>query len=382
MIVLAFLSAAIWIYLIVARGGFWRAADRDEPIVDVSPSPWPSVVAVVPARNEAEVIARAVTSLLGQDYPGPLRIVVVDDSSTDMTTGEALAAAQSRGRGTDLTIVPGTPLPAGWTGKLWALHQGIEAAGSTEPTYYWLSDADITYESDTLRTMVMRATKDKLVAVSLMARLRCESLAERMLIPAFIFFFQMLYPFRWVRRPGSRTAAAAGGCILVARTALTEIGGIGSIRGALIDDCTLAARLKGDGGSIWLGLTSRAQSIRIYDHFDDIRRMVARSAYAQLRYSPLMLLGTVLGMTVVYVAPPAIALLGPAPASYVAAVVWIAMTLAYVPTLRFYASSWLWAPLLPIIALCYTAFTLDSAIQHTLGRGGLWKGRVQASRSA
>jgi len=228
--------------------------------------------------------------------------------------------------------------------------------------------------------MVMRAEGSGLAAVSLMAQLRCESVAERMLIPAFIFFFQMLYPFGWVNRPASATAAAAGGCILVRRDALAGIGGIGAIRGALIDDCTLAARLKGKGGAVWLGLTRRARSIRAYDRFDDIRRMVARSAYAQLGYSPPMLLGTVIGMALVYVAPPAIALFATSPARYVALGTWIAMALAFMPTLRFYGVSRLWGPFLPVIAACYMGFTCDSAVQHMAGRGGLWKGRIQAPR--
>ncbi len=380
MMMLALLSAAIWAYLILARGGFWRAAERDEPDVAASPSAWPAVVAVVPARNEADVIGRAVTSLLVQDYAGPFRVVIVDDDSADATAQEATAAAAQLSKSDRLTILRGSPLPNGWTGKLWALHQGLIAADETAPTYYWLSDADITYKPDTLRMMVARAAQGDLAAVSLMARLRCVSFAEKMLIPAFIFFFQMLYPFRWVNQAGSRTAAAAGGCVLVNRKVLTELGGIAAIRGALIDDCTLAALLKGQGRKIWLGLTHRADSIRIYDHFDDIRRMVARSAYAQLRYSSAILLATLIGMALVYVVPPAIALFGSAPANYIALATWAGMALVFIPTLQYYNVSWLWGPFLPVIAVCYMAFTLDSALQYAAGRGGQWKGRVQASR--
>ncbi|MDQ0470581.1 glycosyltransferase [Labrys wisconsinensis] len=380
--VLALLAAAVWIVLIAARGGFWRAAERDEPAAGAAPAAWPAVVAVVPARNEADVIARAVGSLLAQDYPGPFRVVLTDDNSEDGTAEQARAAAQALGAGERLTILSGAPLARGWTGKLWALSQGIAAAEANAPAYLWLSDADIVYTPDCLRTMVIRAEAGRLAAVSLMARLRCESLAERMLVPAFIFFFQMLYPFRWVNQAGARTAAAAGGCVLVRREALAGIGGIGAIRGALIDDCTLAAQLKRRGGRIWLGLTGRATSIRASERFEDIRRMVARSAYAQLRYSPLMLAGTILGMLLVYVAPPAIALFGPAPARYVALATWVAMALAFVPTLRFYDRSWLWGPLLPVIAVCYMGFTVDSALQHRAGRGGMWKGRAQAPRDA
>jgi len=346
------------------------------------PAQWPAVTAVVPARNEADVIAHAVGSLLQQDYPGRFDVVLVDDNSDDGTGTHALATAQAAGEQARLSVLTGRPLPRGWTGKLWALSQGVEAAGRGEPAYFWLSDADIVYAPDTLRSMVTRAEAQQLAAVSLMARLRCESFAERMLIPAFIFFFQMLYPFGWVNRAGSATAAAAGGCVLVRRDALAGIGGITAIRDALIDDCTLAAHLKRKGGRIWLGLTNRARSIRIYDRFGDIRHMVARSAYAQLGYSPWLLLGTILGMALVYVAPPAIALFGPAPARYVAAGAWIAMALAFVPTLRFYKLSWAWGPFLPVIAACYMGFTCDSAVQHMAGRGGLWKGRVQAPRDA
>ncbi|MDQ0391968.1 glycosyltransferase [Labrys monachus] len=381
-LLLALASAAVWVGLIALRGGFWLSSVRDEPSAGPAPAQWPPVVAVVPARNEADVVAHAVGSLLAQDYPGQLRVVLVDDNSDDGTAEQAMAAAEAAGGGARLSVLSGQPLPRGWTGKLWALSQGVEAAGRSEPSYLWLSDADIVYTPDTLRSMVTRAEAGGLAAVSLMARLRCESPAERMLIPAFIFFFQMLYPFAWVNRPAAATAAAAGGCVLVRSDALAGIGGIGAIRGALIDDCTLAARLKGKGGRIWLGLTNRARSIRVYDRFDDIRRMVARSAYAQLGYSPLTLLGTVLGMALVYVAPPAIALFGPSPARYVALATWIAMALAFVPTLRFYRVSWLWGPFLPVISACYMGFTCDSAIQHIAGRGGLWKGRVQAPRDA
>ena len=382
MIVIALISAVIWTYLIIARGSFWRSEVIDEPVVEALAHDWPHVVAIVPARNENDVIARSITSLLMQDYSGSFSVVLVDDNSSDGTQREARMSAEAIGAGDRLSILAAAPLPREWTGKLWALSQGIEAASAAAPVYYWLTDADIAYTPDALRTMVMRAQKNDLASVSLMAQLRCESFAERMLIPAFIFFFQMLYPFRWVNHPGSTTAAAAGGCTLVRRAALEHIGGIGAIRGALIDDCTLAARLKRSGGKIWLGLTRRAESIRVYDHFNDIRHMVARSAYAQLRYSPVLLLGTLIGMAVVYVAPPAIVLLGAPIARYVALITWVSMALTFMPILRFYSVSWLWAPFLPVIAGCYMGFTLDSALQHMAGRGGLWKGRVQAPRDA
>lgn len=380
MIVIALINAAVWIYLLTARGDFWRVLNFDDPVIEISNSTWPSVTAIVPARNEADVIARSLQSLVMQDYGGSFGVILVDDNSDDGTAQVARRATTEVNRGDRLSILRGLPLPKGWTGKLWALNQGVESASKNRPAYYWLSDADIVYAPDTLRTMVLRAEKNKLSAVSLMARLRCQSFAERMLIPAFIFFFQMLYPFRWVNQTRSRTAAAAGGCVLVRREALADIGGLAAIRGALIDDCTLAAHLKRNAGGIWLGLTRRVVSIRAYPRFEDVRRMVARSAYAQLRYSPTLLLGTLVGLVAVYVAPPVITLTAAPPARYFALFAWGAMALAFAPTLRFYNVSRLWAAFLPVIALCYAVFTLDSAVQHVAGRGGLWKGRVHAPR--
>ena len=293
--VCALVALAVWITLLFARGGFWRCAQRDDRgEAQADPAHWPSVVAVVPARNEADMIPRSLASLLAQDYSGPFSTILVDDSSDDGTLEAARAmAAGAAGR---LAIVEGAPLPAGWTGKLWAVAQGVAHADASAmpPDYLLLTDADIGYRPDALRGLVRRAEAGGLVLVSLMAKLRCESFAERALIPAFIFFFQMLYPFAWVNRRDARTAAAAGGCMLVRRDALAGAGGIGSIRGALIDDCALAALLKRHG-PIWLGLTERVHSLRPYPRFDDIRRMVARSAYAQLRFSRWLLAATIAG---------------------------------------------------------------------------------------
>jgi hopene-associated glycosyltransferase HpnB len=375
----ALLSAAVWAYLFLGRGGFWLARDRDDIDTIAPPETWPSVVAVIPARNEADVIGRVIGSLLRQDYAGSFRIVLVDDNSSDGTAAAVEATAREAGAADRVSVLKGAPLPAGWTGKLWALHQGTLAAEPIGPEFVWLSDADIVYAPDTLRSLVARAEAGKLSAVSLMARLNCESFAERTLIPAFIFFFQMLYPFRWVNDPEARTAAAAGGCVLARREALTSVGGVASIRGALIDDCSLAARLKGNGDAIWLGLTRRAVSIRPYPRFANVRAMVSRSAYAQLRFSPLLLLGTLLGLTLVYLAPLLLALFGPHPARWIALCAWAAMTLAFAPTVRFYGLSWAWSLLLPAIAACYMGFTLDSAVKHAAGRGGAWKGRMQAA---
>ena len=377
-ILLAALSLAVWIYLIAGRGGFWRAEQRDDrgpPLPD--PRAWPDVVAIVPARNEADVIAQSVGSLLAQDYPGALSIIVVDDNSDDDTARAVTRVAD--GMAGRVQVLPGASLPSGWTGKMWALNQGVAAAerASRPPTYLLLTDADIVHTPQSLRHLVARAEAGGLLLTSLMVRLRCHSFAERALIPAFVFFFQMLYPFAWVNRADRGVAAAAGGCALVRHEALAAAGGLPALRAAMIDDCALAALLK-PRGSIWLGLTERAESIRAYPSVDDIRRMVARSAYAQLRYSPVLLLGTVLGMALTYLAPPLLTLFGSAAAWPVAALAWFLMSLAFLPMLLFYRRAPPWAPLLPAIAVAYLAFTLDSAWQHWRGRGGMWKGRAQA----
>ena len=373
---LACAALAAWIYLLAARGGFWMAAVRDEggPL----PLSWPKVTAVIPARDEADGVAETVRSLLRQDYPGTFSVVLVDDQSTDGTADAARRAAEEVSAAERLTVLSGAALPAGWTGKLWAMKQGIDQAAAGEPTYLLLTDADIVYEPDALSRLAAKAQSDKLALTSWMVKLRCESFAERALIPAFIFFFEMLYPFDWVRRRDRRTAAAAGGCMLARRDALTAIGGIESIRGALIDDCALAERMKTQG-PIWLGLTERARSTRAYPEFEDIRRMVARSAYAQLQYSPLLLAGTVAGMAVIYLAPVLLALFGHGFARTAGLLVWAGMAIAFQPVLKFYKLSPFWGPLLPAIALAYMAFTLDSAYQNARGQGGLWKGRVQAN---
>ena len=281
-----------------------------------------------------------------------------------------------------LRVVTSRGLPAGWTGKLWAVKQGIDAAMASPhpPDYLLLTDADIVHPSDSVSRLVAHAEGNGLVLTSLMVKLRCESFAERANIPAFIFFFQMLYPFSCVNRPHSAVAAAAGGCMLVRTDVLRRAGGIEVIRGALIDDCALAKALKAHG-PIWLGLTERVHSVRPYPAFADIRRMVARSAYAQLRYSPLLLVGTVAGMALIYLLPPLLAIFGSGAARILGIATWLIMFIAFQPTLRFYRLSPLWGIALPAIALQYMLFTLDSAYQYVRGRGGSWKGRVQANVS-
>jgi hopene-associated glycosyltransferase HpnB len=370
-ILLGFLPLAIWLYLLLGRDFFWRFADRDDRGNPHPPKVWPSVVAVVPARNEADVIADCLGSLLAQDYRGPFHVVLVDDQSDDGTGAIANNLAAQ-----NLTVLSGAARPPGWTGKLWAMSQGVEAASAQAPEFIWFTDADITHAPDNLSKLVSRAGEGK-VLVSLMARLSCRTMAEHFLIPAFVYFFAMLYPFGAVNVPGRRIAAAAGGCMLARRGALEAAGGIAAIREHLIDDCALARAMKAHG-PIWLGLTDRAVSLRPYEHMSDIRRMVSRSAYAELDYSPLRLLGTLLGLALVYLAPVAMVLFGDGPAQIAGALAWLLMAATFLPILRFYRQPFLWGFLLPLIAAFYAAFTLDSAIQYWSGKGGMWKGRAQA----
>ena len=376
--IVATLALVIWIYLMAVHGGFWRADVRDDRAEPAPPAAWPRVVAVIPARDEVETLGTTIGSLLGQRYAGQFSVVLVDDESHDGTAAAARAAADAAGAADRLTVLAGRPLPEGWTGKLWAVNQGIaQATQSGAPDYLLLTDADITYAPDALAHLVARAAAGGTVLTSLMAKLRCESLAERWFVPAVVYFFQMLYPFAWVNRPSIKMAGAAGGCMLVRPQALQAAGGIAAIRGALIDDCALGAALKKQG-PIWLGLTERVMSDRPYEHVDDIRRMVARSAYAQLGYSPLMLFGAVLGLGMTFLAAPIVTIAGHGSARLIGATAWLLMAISYQPMLAFYRRSPLWGPLLPAVALAYMAFTLDSAYQHVRGRGGMWKGRVQA----
>jgi hopene-associated glycosyltransferase HpnB len=382
--ILASIVLAIWLYLIAARGGFWRAAERDDVGVAESDGArrWPAVGAVVPARDEAETIGETVASLLRQDYRGVFTVIVVDDQSRDATARIAREAAATLAAGERLTVLFGRALPPGWTGKLWAQQQGVECAdrAPAPPEYLLLTDADIVYAPDALAGLVLRAENHGFVLTSLMAKLRCKSFAERTFVPAFIFFFQMLYPFAWVGDPRRATAAAAGGCMLVRRDALHAAGGLAAIRGALIDDCALAKILKARG-PISIALTDRVHSVRAYLAIGDIRRMVSRTAYAQLRYSLLLLAGAILGLALTYLAPVGLAIFATGVPQFVGIFVWILMAFAFRPTLRFYRLSWLWAPALPAIAAAYMAFTVDSAYQHARGRGGMWKGRAQGNIS-
>lgn len=377
-------AALAWAVLLFGRAGFWRI-ERAAP----SPAPpcWPRVVAIVPARDEAAVIADAVASLMAQDYPGALAIVVVDDHSTDGTGVLARRAAEGaavRGHARPLDVVSAAALPAGWSGKVWAQAEGVRHALATWPdtTFFWLTDADIVHAPAVLRRLVARAEHHRLDLVSRMARLRCLSPWERAIVPAFVFFFAMLYPFRRVNDPRRPVAAAAGGCMLVRAAALRRIGGMAAIRGELIDDCSLAARIK-TGGPIELELAQESVSLRPYEDWRSLWQMIARSAYTQLRYSPLRLLAALAGMALVYLAPPVLALAGgtldlPAWARVLPWLAWAAMALAWQPMLHEYGQPAWMAPLLPLVALFFMGATWASAWRFWRRRGGQWKGRMQA----
>ncbi|WP_375467735.1 glycosyltransferase [uncultured Nostoc sp.] len=388
---LMLLSLTIWLGLLCFWGQFWQT-DQQLEVTETQLQSLPMVCAVVPARNEAQLLPTTLRSLLLQDYPGSLKVFLVDDRSTDGTANFAEGVAHALGKPEQLHIISGVSLPPGWSGKLWAVEQGINSASLFAPDYFLLTDADIEHDPGNLRRLVAKAVQEDLDLVSVMVRLRCESFWEKLLIPAFVFFFQKLYPFRWVNNPNNPTAAAAGGSILIAREALERIGGIQVIRKALIDDCALANAVKQIGrqnnssfspaspGRIWLGLSTLTQSLRPYNSLATIWDMVARSAYTQLNYSPLLLLGTLVGMPLIYLVPPMCVILGAVWGNWAIALTgllgWFLMTLAYYPTIRFYkCSPWL-ALSLPAIAFLYTLMTLDSALRHWQGRGGAWKGRV------
>jgi hopene-associated glycosyltransferase HpnB len=403
-IVLSLVSLVIWIGLLSVWGQFWRT-DQQLELEEAKLKKLPAVCAVIPARNEADLLPITLRSLLTQDYAGAFTVFLVDDNSTDGTTQVAKETAQSLAKEQQLHIVAAKPLPSGWTGKLWAMEQGIQAVETLyttspeqSPEYLLLTDADIKHDTANLQRLVAKAVQEDLDLASIMVKLRCESFWEQLLIPAFVFFFQKLYPFHWVNDPTKATAAAAGGCILIRRQALARIGGIQVVRQALIDDCALAEAVKsgvqGEGvmnssqsdhkeGRIWLGLSTLTQSLRPYPDLDTIWNMVARTAFTQLNYSPFMLLGALIGMTLVYLVPPIGAILGVLtgnwPLTAIGFTTWLLMTLAYLPTIRFYQCSLWLACCLPVIAFLYTLMTLDSALRHWQGRGGAWKGRVYSS---
>lgn len=372
------LPALIWLYLAVFRGGFWRPRTLPAP----RRAPRSSVVVIVPARNEARTIGRAVRSLLGQRFEGQLRLFVIDDGSTDGTAETARAAAEAAGAGERLTVLAAAPLPPGWTGKLWAMSQGVAAAKPLAPDYLLFTDADIEHAPDSVAALVSHAACTARDLVSVMVRLSCVTWAERCLIPAFVFFFFKLYPPRWIAAPRAHTAGAAGGCMLIRPAALERAGGLESIRGHIIDDCALAARVKGSGGALWLGLSSTTRSLRVYGRLSEIGAMISRTAFHQLRHSWLLLAAALAGLLVTYVAPPLLLLTGDPACAALGGVAWAAMTLCFLPLVRFYRLPWAYALLLPAIALFYAAATLHSALRYARGRGGEWKGRAQDVRPA
>lgn len=353
-------SIAVWTYLLFARGGFWRM--REDRIAALKPSA-KRVAVVIPARDEAGGIGAAVASL------APLPVFVVDDHSSDDTASIA--------RGAGATVITSAPLPPGWTGKMWAVQQGVQAALGVDPDYLLLTDADVVHAPGSVTALLAGAEAQSLDLASLMVELRMDSFASRALMPAFVFFFLMLYPPAWIADPKRKTAGAAGGCILIRREALERAGSIERIRAELIDDCALAAAVKRSGGRVWLGLSRATRSVREYGTFGEIWGVISRTAYTQLRYSPLLLAGTVAALLVTYVAPPALALTG-RPLGLLA---WAAMALAYAPTLQFYRRSLFWAPVLPLVAVFYLGATIDSAVRYWRGQGGAWKGRAQAINS-
>jgi len=404
-------SAAAWVYLVAAHGGYWltgqrlpgtarsaatpatSAATTVGPGSDAGSRAWPAVVAVVPARNEADSLPVTLPTLLRQDYPGEFRVVLVDDGSDDGTGPVAteLGEKSAGDGGAALTVVAGRPRPDGWAGKVWAMAQGFEAVGDT-PRYVLFTDADIAWGPTALRDLVQAAEADDRDLISQMVLLRAQTPWEQVIVPAFVYFFAQLYPFAAVNDPRSRTAAGAGGCMLIRRSALEAAGGLAPIRGALIDDVAFGTLLKRNGSRIWLGLTTDIRSARPYPNLASLWHMIARSAYTQLRYNPALLTGTIVGLLLLYAAPPAgaitaliAALTGSAAGATGAATAvtgfagllgWVLMTISYLPMLRLYRLSPLRAPALPFVALLYAAMTADSARRHYSGRAVSWRGRA------
>ncbi|MGA4847358.1 glycosyltransferase [Streptomyces sp. G5(2025)] len=379
-------SLAAWLWLLLGQGFFWRTDVRLPPRRDPAHwTRWPAVCVVVPARDEAAMLPESLPSLLAQDYPGRAEVFLVDDGSTD-GTGELARALAERHGGLPLTVgSPGEP-PPGWTGKLWAVRHGIGLARARDPEYLLLTDADIAHGPESLRELVAAADAGGFDLVSQMARLRVRSVWERLVVPAFVYFFAQLYPFRRIGRKGARTAAAAGGCVLLRADAAERARIPDAIRHAVIDDVALARAVRRSGGHIWLGLAERVDSVRPYPRLADLWRMVSRSAYAQLRHHPLLLAGTVAGLALVYLAPPATLVAGlttgDAPAATMGGLAWLLMTATYLPMLRYYRQPLWLAPLLPGTAFLYLLMTVDSAVQHYRGRGSAWKGRTYARPDA
>ena len=374
LIVCGVISLFAWMYLLFAHGNFWRVAEQPAP-ARLTGSP--TITVVIPARNEADVIGRALTSLLRQQLNADLHIVLVDDNSADGTAEVARRAAAAAGKSDSLTIVQGKPLPTGWSGKVWAQEQGVMKALEFDPNYLLLTDADIEHAPDNLAILVAIAENQGTDLTSFMAKLHCDSWFERWLIPAFVFFFFMLYPPAWVRDRKRSAAGAAGGCMLVRPAALQNAGGIEAIKAKIIDDCALADAMKKTGSSLWLGPTNTARSIRPYPSVSEIGRMISRSAFNQLRHSTLLLMGTIVGLAILYLVPIAVLFSRSRLAIALGAATFAIMLIAYIPMVRLYRLNYAWSLTLPAAAVFYMGATIHSAIRYWSGSGGLWKGRVQ-----
>ena len=371
---IATLTAVTWSYLTLHRGAFWRTKSA-QPDARDNAAISGGVVAVVPARNEAELVGPVVTSLLNQGVA--ISVVLVDDESTDGTAEVARRASEKAGKADALIVIQSQPLPAGWTGKLWSMHQGIERARASNPTWLMLTDADVLHGAETVANLGLVASHGPYDLVSFMVKLHCESLPEKLLIPAFVYFFFMLYPPAWIRNTRRSTAGAAGGCMLVRAETLERAGGLESIRGAVIDDCSLARLLRQHGGRLWMGLTDQSQSLRRYETFADVEHMVSRTAFNQLKHSSWLLLCTIAGMLITYLAPPLLLLTRSRPSIFMGAAAWAAMTTTYSTIVRYYRLNPAWALTLPLAALFYLGATMHSAVKYWKGSGGDWKGRVQ-----
>ncbi|SIS84000.1 glycosyltransferase [Alicyclobacillus vulcanalis] len=398
MIALAWIAAvslAAWLFLLLARGLYWRmhlAMDTKSAAEEVEGEGarnWPAVCAVVPARNEADVLPRTLPALLSQAYPGRFQVILVDDHSDDGTAQVAMRAAAEMGASDRLRVVAAEALPAGWTGKVWAMQNGLKHVPD-DAEYILFTDADILHPPTSVTALVAAAERRNLDLVSLMVRLRAESAWEKLLIPAFVYFFAKLYPFAWVADPRKKTAAAAGGCVLVRRSKLPMPPGLTPIQHAMIDDCALAQLVADRGGRLWLGLGIDVVSLRAYQTLGEIWRMIARTAFVQLRFSALLLAGTALGMLLLYVVPP-MALLaglvgawsgarGGLAALALGGLAYAILAGTFIPILRFYRLSAARAILLPLAGALYTLMTLDSARRFWLRTGDHWKGRPYEMR--
>lgn len=374
-VIAGIITLLIWTWLLLGQGGFWRV--RSFLALPRSSDLTASIAVIIPARDEADVVGRCISSLLQQTYRGPVHIFLVDDGSNDGTAQAARQAAEQSGKASALTVIQGTPLPAGWSGKLWAVQQGVQRATELNPQFFLLTDADIEHAPESVSTLTAIAGSGGYDLASYMVKLHCGTLAERLLIPAFVFFFFKIYPASWTASPRRKTAGAAGGCILIRPQALEHAGGIEAVRGEIIDDCALAKAVKQSGGRVWLGVTELARSIRPYGSFTGIGKMISRSAFSQLHHSAFILLLAVAGLIATYLLPPVLLFTGHPLPIVLGAAAWLLMTIAYMPMVRFYQLNPLWTLFLPAVALFYMGATLHSAFKYWLGRGGEWKGRVQ-----